>query len=64
MKSATMEPALYQVLEKLVPKLDDLHEIIRGLDHQYINSWGSFILIHEDNIPTMTEFTDGVTELP
>ena len=66
MKSTMMEPTLYQVPAELVPELDlsdtknDLHEIMEGLDSQYIKSWHIFILLHKDNIPMMTKPVAGV----
>ena len=50
-----MEPTLEQVLEELVLEVDDLHEIIKGIDLEYIKSWNTFIQMHEDDLPTRTK---------
>jgi len=65
MKSAMMEPTLYQVLEELVPDLLDTHEIMAGLDREWVNSWRSFVYLEEDDIPAMEKFlADGITLVP
>ena len=53
MKSATMEPTLDQILEELVPALDDCHEIIKGLNRVGMTTWGDFVLMFEEDFLTI-----------
>ena len=57
------EVALHQTLADLISDIDlsskNQHEILKGLSRQGINTWDGFILMDEEDIPTLTKHVGG-----